>query len=316
VSPPRVIVISKRSNYQRFVEDHPDPHIRSLLDKDDPSVARWKQSDESHKKTLERVEAQFRRLGARTWLLYGPHVRFDTSDAALVVTVGGDGTLLTASHHVADVPIIGVNSSPKTSVGFFCAVRPSNLQRMLSAALHGELPSVRLARMRVDVNGQCQSHRVLNEALFCHAIPAATSHYVISHGRTREEQRSSGVWIGPAAGSTGALRSAGGKVLPFSSRRLQLVTREPCACNPPPRHPQIIIDDGDELRITSRMDRASLFLDGPFQHVRIGLGDEIAFRTSDEPLTVLGLGTRRARVEVRQLGGPRRRVASGKARKR
>jgi len=240
-------------------------------------------------------------MGARTWVLFGPQLRFDTSDAALVVTVGGDGTLLAASHHVADVPIIGVNSSPKTSVGFFCAVRPSNLKTFLRAALERQLPSVRLARMQVDVNGRCRSKRVLNEVLFCHAIPAAMSQYWLQIDGGREEQRSSGVWIGTAAGSTGAIRSAGGQVLPFASKKLQLVTREPCASTPSPAQRRVIVDEGTRLRLVSKMDRASLFLDGPFQHVRIGLGDEIEFRTSDEPLTVLGLRPRRAAVQVKEL---------------
>lgn len=305
---PRVIIISKRTQYWRFVEDHPTPRVQALLAQGDPSVARWEKAHRDHHSALERVEAEFRRLGARTWVLYGPHVRFDTSDAALVVTVGGDGTLLAASHHVSDVPIIGVNSSPETSVGFFCAVHPDNLESMLGRALAGELSSVRLARMSVTLNGHNRSNRVLNEALFCHAIPAATSQYLVRLNGQTEEQRSSGLWIGTAAGSTGAILSAGGKVLPFASKKLQLVTREPCASfGKRQRRVRVVVQGGDELTVISKMDTASLFLDGPFQQLRISLGDQLGFTTSNEPLTVLGLHPRRDGAQIKDLPWSRRR---------
>ena len=44
----------------------------------------------------------------------------------LVVTIGGDGTLLAASHAIGDTPILGINSAPDFSVGFFCSGRLGN----------------------------------------------------------------------------------------------------------------------------------------------------------------------------------------------
>ena len=58
------------------------------------------------------------------------HAMFDASDADLVVAVGGDGTLLAASHNVVDVPILGVNSAPGHSVGFFCAAKRPTFRAM------------------------------------------------------------------------------------------------------------------------------------------------------------------------------------------
>src|SRR5205814_3511997 len=105
---------------------------------------------------------------------------------------------------------------------FFCAARKGTIHTTLHAALAGKLRRVSLARMRVDLNGVCIHRRVLNEALFCHASPAATSRYILrvtspDGTSEEEEQKSSGMWIGPAAGSTAAQRSAGGRVLPLAS---------------------------------------------------------------------------------------------------
>jgi hypothetical protein len=64
-------------------------------------------------------------------------------------------------------------------------------------ALEGRIPSVELTRMSVLVNGRVRSNRILNDALYAHRSPAATSRYILEHKRLREEHRSSGFWIAP-----------------------------------------------------------------------------------------------------------------------
>lgn len=285
----RVIVVSKRTPYTRYVEEERDPRAVRLLRRRDPSVAYWPEAHREHSRTLEEVERVLDRLGARAVLVRRAHAAFDTSDAALVVAVGGDGTLLAASHNVGDVPIIGINSAPKYSVGFFCAGARKDLTKMLGQALEGRLPKLRLTRMSVSVDGRVQSRRVLNEALFSHASPAATTRYSVRYGRITEEQRSSGFWIGPAAGSTAAQRSAGGKVLPLGSRMLQLVVREPYLYfGRRYRLLHVLVKPGTELVVQSTMHDASLYLDGPYKQLPVRLGDIVTFQESKEPLTLLG----------------------------
>jgi len=297
VSGPRVVLVVKKTPYSRYVEDENDPEIRRLVKKKDPSVAMWVSSNREHVVTLAVVERALRDLGARVWKLHAPRAVFDAGDAALVVTVGGDGTLLAASHHVGSkTPIIGVNSSPHSSVGFFCASRRGNVETMLRRALSGKLKSVRLARMMVTQNGRVISRRVLNEALFSHEIPAAASRYVVAYAGHREEQVSSGFWVGTAAGSTGALHSAGGVILPLGSRRLQFVVREPFAGGGwVYRMTKVLCASGKSVVVTSRMRDACLFLDGPFQRTIVRLGDKLEFSVSEEPLHVLGLEADRGR---------------------
>jgi NAD+ kinase len=289
-----VIVVAKRTAYRRFVEEENDPRARRLLRRRDPSVQSWRDSHHAHMKTLDTVESTLHKLGARAVLVQRAHAEFDTSDAKLVVSVGGDGTLLAASHNVDRVPVLGVNSAPHHSVGFFCAAREQTVHRMLADALEDNLHSVRLTRMAVAVNGRIRSRRVLNEALFCHASPAATSRYILSYGKVREEQRTSGFWIGPPAGSTAAQRSAGGRVLPLASARLQLVVREPYAAfnGRDYRLLRVVVEPGSVLLAKSKMQDGCLFLDGPYRQLPVRLGDEVAFYASEEPLTVLGLTAR------------------------
>jgi NAD+ kinase len=290
-----VVVVAKRSLYDRVVRERRDPKVMALFQKRDVSVSNWRKAHLEHERTLKKVLQVLKSLGVSVTTLRGPGVVFDASDAALVVSVGGDGTLLAASHHVADVPILGVNSAPEHSVGFFCPAQRNNVDVLLKAALDGTLPSVSLARMQVSVNNRVCSRRVLNEALFSHANPGATSRYIVSQNDRVEEQRSSGVWVGTAAGSTAAIRSAGGRVMPFASRRLQLVVREPYI-EPGDTYEldRLIIEPDDHVTLLSKMEDARLYLDGPYRQVPVELGDRVVCSLSDEPLTVFGLGRRRA----------------------
>jgi NAD+ kinase len=285
-----VFVAAKRSQYKKHIEDMHDPRALALLERHDPVVARWQDAHQAHTRTLSRVFEYLEKWGARVVVLSRPHAEFDPSGAELIVTVGGDGTLLAASHNVFGPPVLGVNSSPKHSVGYFCGANPKNLASTIRQALEGELASVRLTRMQVEINGRLLSRRVLNEALYSHVIPAATSRYIVHIHRRQEEQRSSGFWIGPAAGSTGAQRSAGGRVLPLGSKRLQLVVREPyTARGHPLRYARIHVPFGESVRVQCKMDDAALFLDGPYRRIPVCLGDMVVFQASEEPLTVLGL---------------------------
>lgn len=291
----RAVIAAKRSSWQKYVEELADPLTMALLESGDPTVARMKAAHDAHESTLREVEEALRTLGFVTTEVAPPHKPFSIEGQDLVVTVGGDGTLLAASRSVVGVPILGVNSAPGFSIGFFCATEQGRVESALRAFARGRLRPVSLTRMEVEKNGEHLSRRVLNDALLCHSSPAATSRYILELGDASEEQRSSGFWIGPAAGSTAAQRSAGGKVLPLPSPDLQLVVREPYN---PYGHPMAItralIPPGGELRVRSKMHDARLFLDGPHERFDVGVGDQLVFRRSPESLDVLGVTRRRA----------------------
>jgi NAD+ kinase len=144
--------------------------------------------------------------------------------------------------------------------------------------------------MRVDVDDETISTRVLNDALFCHVSPAAATRYWIQQGDVREQQLSSGIWVGPAAGSTAAQRSAGGKVLPLKSQKLQFVAREPYrGADSGYRLARGLVSSGDALRLTSIIRDGRLFLDGAQKVHAVALGAVVSMSRSEEPLTLLGL---------------------------
>ena len=295
MKPRPVLVLAKRTSYRTFVEERNDARVKSLIARGDPTVRRLRRSHEAHEETRREVKAALADLGAAAEFVEGPRTKVEgTFD--LVVTIGGDGTLLAASHQLGpEMPILGVNSAPEHSVGFFCAAKKGSVLSTLAAALDGTLRRTTFSRMRVDLNGVCLHRRVLNDALFCHAVPAATSRYIVAvtnaDERTdEEEQRSSGVWIGPAAGSTAAQRSAGGRVLPLTSRKIQYVVREPYMAGEAPLRLAVgTVDEDRLLTLRSKMREAKIFLDGHHIVHDVEIGDVVTMQRSEETLTVLGL---------------------------
>jgi NAD+ kinase len=288
----RVLVVSKKSAYDLYVRQHKMRRVRELLRKGDPSVERLVRADQHHRETLDEVREALRALGIkgrfRDRAQLGEVDGFD-----LVVTVGGDGTLLSVSHALSSTPILGINSAPLDSVGFLAGAQKGNVLARLRAIVEGEVPLLRLARMRVRVDGREVHRRVLNEVLFAHKSPAMTSRYFLSLGAITEEHKSSGFYIGPAVGSTAAIRSAGGRVLPLRSRRLQLVVREPYT--PDGSRYQIekaIIAPGVTVECINKMRQGCLFLDGPRQSMALEIGQRVTFDVSPEPLLAFGIARR------------------------
>jgi NAD+ kinase len=295
----KIAVIQKRTTYRKFVVEEHDPLLARLLRRHDPAVMRLRSSHEAHEQTVREVDHALDALGVDVVFRGGPRGRIP-SRVDLVVTIGGDGTLLAASHQIGEgVPLLGINSAPEHSIGFFCGGQKGSVLKALRRAIDGTLPRSELTRMRVDLNGKILHARVLNEALFCHASPAATSRYIlrITKGQgtfVEADLRSSGMWIGPAAGSTAAQRSAGGKVLPLGSRRIQYVVRE--AYRPIGKRVRFssgLLDEEGKLTLRSKIRDGRVFIDGHRIVHNVTIGDVLVMRRSSEALTVLGLATKR-----------------------
>jgi NAD+ kinase len=290
-------VVLKRSSWSKWVDEEHDARILSLLEAGDESVRRMRPGHLDHIETIEEVRRALVHLGVDVVWHDQPHDFVIEGRCDLVVTVGGDGTLLGASHGIGPaVPLLGVNSAPAHSIGFFCAARKGQAYEAIASALEGALERVELARMRVELNGELLHDRVLNEALICSSSPAATSRYFLRlHGPGgdplgEEEHKSSGLWVGPAAGSTAAQRSAGGTVLPLDSSVLQYVVREPYQARGQPLTMTLgRVGDGEALVVKSRMREARVFMDGDHLVHDVTIGDVVTMRRSGEPLVVLGL---------------------------
>lgn len=242
-----------------------------------------------HERTLAALLATLARHGVEPAVVDvnpGAEARAALARARFVVSVGGDGTLLTASHFVpAAGTLLGVNSAPRDSVGYLTLAQRASLPRTLAAIASDQLRPVPVTRLAVKLDGVTLPEAALNDVLFAHQHPAATSRYLVRLGRQSETHRSSGLWVSTAAGSTAGIRSSGGAVLPLRSRRLQFRARELY------RRPGAVhalasgfLAPGADLVVESQMDAGWLYIDGSRVSYPFPFGARAEIRALRAPL--------------------------------
>lgn len=205
--------------------------------------------------------------------------------ASLVISIGGDGTLLAASQWVTGALVLGVNSAPQASIGHLALARRETFAGILERIADGTLQPVPVTRLAVELEGYPGLRPALNDVLLTHASPAATSRYRLTLKDYSEEHRSSGLWISTATGSTAGIRSAGGRPMPLRSRRLQFRARELYReAGGPANLASGFLPPGTELAVESSMEHGSLFLDGSRREYAFPFGARAVFRAAPEPL--------------------------------
>lgn len=282
-----VLLIYKKSAYRIYGRERRDARFLRLLRRKDPSVALVERSDREHEQAMAAVKAALADAGCKTTTAYRARVGH-TRGYDLVVTVGGDGTLLEAARTLAEEPVLGVNSSTSSSLGFFCGADARSFPGVLREFLAGRASVTRLARLRVAVNGRFWPVPVLNDVLFTHTVPAATSRYIVTLRGVTEEHRSSGIWWCTAAGSTAAMRSAGGRVMALLSRRVQFRIREPFYAGAE-RYRVLngFLDPCETMEVRSKMRTAMIYMDGPHLRHPVHMGDVVTIHADGPRLNLI-----------------------------
>ena len=215
--------------------------------------------------------------------LYWPKLK----EVSVVMTVGGDGTVLEASHHLLTdkIPLIGIRSSAM-SVGLLCACSQANVPSLVKQLKEDGLSYLKVQRLCAEITyaqsgTKIVTDPILNDFLFANKSPALTSRYNVTYKQVSEDQKSSGVWVSTAIGSTAAIGAAGGKLLSREDKRSQFLVRELYQRQ---NHKKLVLDsrlfdsDSDRLAITNHNDEAMLALDGQHGLISLTFGDHIVFK--------------------------------------
>lgn len=289
----RVLVVYKKDAYQQYLVEQQDPHLARLLARRHPDLLDMQRAHAVHEQAMESVMRTLRRFPVTCDLAYRADLK-GTERYDLVVSVGGDGTFLHAARSVARTPILGVNTDPLRSEAVFCAATRRTFGRLFEQALRGRLPSLLLRRLELALNGRRIPHRALNDVLLAHEDPATMSRYRLRIGGREELQKSSGMWVATAAGSSSAVLAAGGKRLPWGAKRFQYRPRELYQGRlSRSRLTGGVLGSRTPVRVVWFMRRGMVFVDGPHLRIPIRFADELEVRLApDDPLRVLGLGGR------------------------
>ena len=236
-----------------------------------------------HYSTLNELYAVLKELGIPFDMVSSRHLT-SRLEADLVITVGGDGTVLAASHFIDDVPILGVKSFGKKSVGYFCAVTKKDMRRYIADVVNGKKRPIRLHRLKVTINRQTLAELALNDILFSSALPASTSRYKLCVRGKKEEQKSSGVWVSTSAGSTAAIKAAGGRVLPITSDKMEYLVREPYTAGKRYGLTKGVLPPHARVKIVSMMRDGTVFIDGGSTQYPAPAGAQVEISSAGRPL--------------------------------
>ncbi|SMF32117.1 NAD(+)/NADH kinase [Pseudobacteriovorax antillogorgiicola] len=275
-----VLVIRKPTN----LEQHGDV-VQSQAESGGLGNAQIKilrESHDEHYECLDRVRQKLQELAIPMMEIQRGDMRPDGNFRA-IISVGGDGTLLSASHAVeTDTPVIGIRSS-KSSVGYLCAGGLEEVDSILDAFHQGTLTFQSRHRIyarvfKAEDRSEITTFPVLNDFLYTNSNPASTTRYKLTFKDKIEIQKSSGLWVATATGSTAAISAAGGETLDPIDDRLQFVVRELYLFDNQKNEVAKGYFDGEgDLEIENHCASGILALDGERGVIRLKYGDRLQF---------------------------------------
>ncbi len=283
-----VLLLYKRSAYKiYFLDKRGSLNPRNAIVKKERK--RFEASHQDHYATLKSVSRCLLSHGVRYTECYRGR-KIDYARYDLIITVGGDGTFLEAARHCSNQVMIGVNSAPNHSVGRFCIANAANFEKILKRILSKKIQIAHFQRLRVKVDKDVEPIDALNDILMCHQNPAMLCRYYLKIKDRVEEQRSSGIWISTPAGSSGAIHSAGGKIISQFDKKLQYLPRELYAGkNEDYRLTGGVLHQGEKILVTSLMRKGVVYLDGAHHKHLFPYGSVLEVKFSPHPIKTIKL---------------------------
>lgn len=281
----KAVVVYKQSRYDYAKSYGAEKERSNIRDLTNPLTVELIVAHENNLKCIEIVTRTLKQLGVEYDLLCRSVITKAALKNKLVISVGGDGTLLESSHYCEKSPLLGVNSDEKSSIGALCVANASTFKETLQKIYEGMFKPAPVKRLAISIDKQDIDICALNDILFCHKNPASLSRYIISLNGVAEKHRSSGLWVATPAGSTGGIFSSGADILPLDGDRAIFRTREPYAADV--KNPTLLkgeIKSENKLIIQSTMSDGMIYIDGTHQSIAISFAQSVELSLSKTPL--------------------------------
>lgn len=232
----------------------------------------------------EHMEGFLRARGTHVWIGSAwdePVALAHVADLDLLITLGGDGTMLRAARVGSShgVPIVGVKLG---KVSFLAEVQPDAWREPLEQILIGNywLEERMLLDVRVDRGGQPpvnHAYLALNDVVISRGGLArmVTVEAWVDHGFLTT-YRADGVIVSTPTGSTGYALAAGGPILPPELKNILLLPICPHLSLDRP----VVLAQGATVILHAQADYAPILtVDGQFE-IALAEGDRVEVRAS------------------------------------
>ena len=206
----------------------------------------------------------------------------------LVIAIGGDGTLLMASHMLCDfnVPLLGVNLG---HVGFLADIPADDIANSMEEILNGHyIEDVRfLLRGQVFRDGECvyEGYALNDIVIQKWNIARLVELETYINGAFVHTHRSDGMIVSSPTGSTAYALAGGGPVIHPSLDALLLVPICPYSLTNRP----IVVDGNSHIEVvvgTRELDHARLTFDGEIK-LELAPGDRIKVKKKDKKIRLI-----------------------------
>ena len=196
----------------------------------------------------------------------------------LVISFGGDGTLLAAFREIKkQTPLLGINCGNR---GFLQVYNHNEIDKAIREIEKGKLKIEKRTRLEAKVDGK-KVELALNEILIVPQKAGRIIRYKLKIGKEERNEGGDGLIIATPTGSTAHSLSAGGPRVKGSASVFVLVSLSPVDSKNRP----LIINDHEKISVSNFENaKAELIIDGQKRHsikkkVEIEKGKEVLLIT-------------------------------------
>ncbi|MFX0064807.1 MAG: NAD(+)/NADH kinase, partial [Candidatus Hermodarchaeota archaeon] len=210
-------------------------------------------------------------------------------DVDLIITLGGDGTFLTAGLYIFDdTPLLGVATNP-TSEAFLLKTTALSIQETIEAFLKDKLQPVVLPRVKV----KGRKPQAVNEVYFGRDHAYKTLDYSLRTSRFQswDPQRAYGCIVATGLGSTAGYGSlTQGDFFDPLSKELRFTISGPSLRGRTPTIKKGVIKKGEKLYIRNETPHDTILSFDSNIELPVQYNEEIFITLSDQPLHVIEPG--------------------------
>jgi NAD+ kinase len=286
----RILIIRKRSLLE-LLHLNKSPRIVHYLNSFPNCHSELQRAKDAHINTLDVVKQCLDRYNCQ----YAIHTRTSfrksfLKNIDLVITIGGDGTLLEIARYVTKIPILGVNSDPKKSIGHFCTTNSLNFAAVFTQFFKNNALLTYMPRMAISIDGKVSKQLILNDVYVTNQnhgemiridVRADTKKTLASNQYSNLffSSRCTGFLICTSMGSSAWMYNEGGVIQPVVSTDLQYKELGK-------RHATHGFTK--KLEIVSHMPKGIVCIDGSHRTMKFGFGQKLILYANQHPTIIVG----------------------------
>jgi len=223
---------------------------------------------------------------------------------ALVISAGGDGTLLQTARYVGDISLLGVNTDarPGGSIGFLCATTAQDFSTFYDQYLNGLVDTISLGRLQATWKrgNETQSYFAINDVKI-ENITGSSTRYSMMINNEEERHMSSFSLVCSALGYTGEMIQIGGEPMELQSKEMQFKVIGSDAREI--SYGWCMIPAGTPITFRSRMNEGKLLIDGRVHVVDFNYGDLLTVEMDEHPLYLVGFNQKQREDVIQESYG-------------